>query len=153
MDAGISVVPWSDLQDAEQQLKDATTALGDAQLATRAAETVLRERRAEESEAQAAFDRATSRITELFEEERGRLEEAARVADAALKQLESRIRALRPGEAAPSPGRPDAVAELPPPAGPEAVDLTQLEAADPAEDWLVQLQKESERERGSAGDA
>ena len=153
MDAENSILPSSDLQDAEQQLKDATSALEDAQLATRAADSALRERRAEESEAQAAYDRATGRIKELYEEERRRLEEAARIADAALKQLEGKLRSLKPGEATPSPRRLEAVAELPPSAEADAVDLTPIDEANAAEDWLTQLQEESERERGAAGDA
>ena len=42
MDTQISILPTSDLQDAEQQLKNATSALENAQLATRAADSVLR---------------------------------------------------------------------------------------------------------------
>jgi chromosome segregation ATPase len=159
LDAEISILPSSDLQDAEQQLRNATGALEDAQLATRAADSALRERRAEESEAQAAYDRATGRIKELYEEERRRLEEASRIADAALKQLEGKLRSLKPGEATPSPRRLEAVAELAPPAEPappaatDAVDLTSIHETNAAEDWLAQLQEESERERGAAGDA
>lgn len=159
MDAEISILPSSDLQDAEQQLKDATSALEGAQLATRAADSALRERRAEESEAQAAYDRATGRIKGLYEEERRRLEEASRIADAALKQLEGKLRSLKPGETTPSPRRLEAVAELAPLAEPsppeetDAVDLTSIHETNAAEDWLAQLQEESERERGAAGDA
>ncbi|MGZ8595460.1 MAG: hypothetical protein ACXWYJ_07350 [Actinomycetota bacterium] len=153
MDAEISILPSSDLQDAEQQLKDATSALEDAQLATRAADSLLRERRAEESDARAAYDRATGRIRDLYGEERRRLEEAARIADAALKQLEGKLRSLKPGEATPSPRRHEEVVELPPAADTDAVDLTPIDEANAAEDWLAQLQEESERERGAAGDA
>lgn len=153
MNTEISILPWSDLQDAEQQWKDATSALEDAELATRAADSVLRERRAEESEARAAYDRASGRIRELYAEERRRLEEAARIADAALKQLEGKLRSMKPGEATPSPRRQEAVVEVPPPAETDAVDLTPIDEANAAEDWLARLQEESERERGAAGNA
>jgi chromosome segregation ATPase len=165
MDTQISILPTSDLQEAEQQLKNATSALENAQLATRAADSVLRERRAEESEARAAYDRATGRIKEVYAEERRRLEEAARTADAALKQLEGKLRSLKPGDSPPSPRRPEAPPEpaLPaepasleepaPPAETDAVDLTSIHESNAAEDWLAQLQEESERERGAPGDA
>jgi len=144
--------------DAERALKDAASALEHARSATRGAESTLLERRAEEAEAGAAHDRAAERIKDVYEEERRRLEEAARIADAALKDLEDKLQSLRPDESAPSPRTLEAVAELPPSDEEEPSDETEVAEPSPqdeggdGDDWLALLQLESERERRAAGD-
>jgi hypothetical protein len=142
--------------DAERALNDAASALEHARSATRAAESALLERRAEEAEAGAAYDRAAERIKDVYDEERRRLEEAARIADAALRDLEDKLRSLRPDESAPSPRPLEAVAELAP--SDESSDETEVAEPSPqdeggdGDDWLSLLQLESERERRAAGD-
>jgi hypothetical protein len=164
MDAEISTTPSSGVHDAERALKDAASALEGAESATRAAETALLERRAEQAEARATYDRATERITEVYQEERRRLEEASRIADAALKELEDKLQSLRPGDTAPGSRTLEAVPEPAPietdaeteaETVAETVDLAPAADGDggEAEDWLAQLQQESERERRTAGDA
>jgi hypothetical protein len=160
----MSTAQSSDVSDAERALKDAASALEHAQSATRAAESTLRERRAEEAEAGVAYDRAAERIKDVYEDERRRLEEAARIADAALRDLEDKLQSLRPDERAPGPRPLEAVAELAPSDEEETSDETETsddtavagpspqdEASD-GDDWLAQLQLESERERRAAGD-
>jgi hypothetical protein len=160
----MSTTQSSGVLDAERALNDAASALEHARSAARSAESTLLERRAEEADAGAAYDHAAERIKDVYEEERRRLEEAARIADAALKDLEDKLQSLRPNETAPSPRPLEAVAELPPSDDEEASDeeasSDETEVAEPSpqdedshgDDWLAQLQLESERERRAAGD-
>jgi hypothetical protein len=171
VDVQISTTSPSAVDDAEQAVRLAREALEDAHRATRAAESVLRDRRAEEAEARRMFDRAAELVKELYVAERQRLEEAARLADAALKQLDDKLQALRPGEADPGAdhavtiGHPaavdgateagsDATAERPPAEHHSAEDPSADAAADAdAEDWLATLQRESENERRASDGA
>ena len=147
MDVQIST-PSSDVNDAEKAVTFAREALEDARLATRAAESVFLARRADETDAQRVYDRATELVRDIYVAERQRLEEAARIADAALRELDDKLHALRPGEADTDPGRRDTVdlatEEGSAPVEPPSVDA---HAGADAEDWLATLRRESEDER------
>ena len=171
MDVDITTAPSSSVNDAEQAVRLAQEALADAQLATRAAESSLVARRADETEAQRTYDRALELVRDLYVAERHRLEEAARAADAALKELDDKLHSLRSDEAEPAAvepaaadpvavapviAEPDADGEVPvvdpeattdAPAtdGPAAADVDHADAD--AEDWLAALERESENER------
>lgn len=159
MDVQVSTTPSSAVDDAEQAVRLAREALEDAHLATRAAESVLHDRRAEEAEARRVFERAAELARNLYAAERQRLEEAARLADAALKQLDDKLHALRPGEADPDVGRPESVGRPEPvdeaiEPSPDAIEGTSTPAADgDGEDWLATLQRESENERRASDGA
>jgi len=154
VDVDITTAPSSSVNDAEQAVRLAQEALADAQLATRAAETSLVARRADETEAQRTYDRALELVRDLYVAERQRLEEAARAADAALKELDDKLHSLRSTEAEPTTDapvitRPDADGE--PKASLEApvatADGDQADADGDGEDWLAALERESENER------
>lgn len=148
MDVQIST-PSSDVNDAEKAVTFAREALEDARLATRAAESVFLARRADETDAQRVYDRATELVRDIYVAERQRLEEAARIADAALRELDDKLHALRPGEDDTDPGRRDTVdlgAEESPAAAIEPPSVDAHAGAD-AEDWLDTLRRESEDER------
>ncbi len=166
MDVDITTAPSSSVNDAEQAVRLAQEALADAQLATRAAESSLVARRADETEAQRTYDRALELVRDLYVAERHRLEEAARAADAALKELDDKLHSLRSAEAEPTAADPVAVAPVitqphadgeAPVVDPEATtdgpatdgptDADGDHADADAEDWLAALERESENER------
>jgi multidrug resistance efflux pump len=95
LDVEITITPPSDLSEAEAAVAEAEEGLRDAQRATRAAESLLLTRQAEEADAQQAYDRAAEGIRDLYVAERQRLEEAARLAETALRELDHKLGALR----------------------------------------------------------
>ena len=110
MDIEIDGTP-PDLSEAEAAVAEAEEGLRDAQRATRAAESLFLTRQAEEGDAQQAYDRAAERVRDLYVAERQRLEEAARLAETALRELDHKLGALRSDVGIPEGDRHGTVSE------------------------------------------
>lgn len=155
MDAHLAHASERGLADAESVAQEARSALDRAQAATRAAESIFHQRRAEEADRAETYRHATDRVRELYAVERRRLEEAKRAAEEELHTLDAKLRTLAIDEPTePAPGEAPVVA-LAPAADDDAADDadTSHESSDASayeEDWYRSLRQRAQADTGAA---
>lgn len=148
MDAELDDGVMGDLAGAEAEVNELRAALEEAREATRAAEDKLRKRQDEEAERLRAYEQAAERVREAYAAERQRLEEARRVAEEGLRELDSKLQGFADDVPAAVPTIAERLADLS-----ETIDVDRPEAGEtPAyeDDWYRTLLQQSQNGGGDA---